>query len=76
MDSEPIVFVSLSDRNDALVVVEEPDVGPGITAQAWFAMIKVRTSQLYLMNELVVERECHDVVSRSSIGSGRNRRKA
>src|SRR5262249_42217854 len=28
------------------------------------------------MKELVVERECHDVVCRLSIGGGRNRRKA
>ena len=65
-----------SDRDDALVVVEEGEVSPGITALAWLAMIKVRTQQLDVMNELVVERECHDVVSRLSIGSGRNRRKA
>lgn len=33
----------LWDRDDALVVVEEGEVRPGITAQAWFAMIEVRT---------------------------------
>ena len=63
-------------RDDALVVVEEVDERPGITAQARLAMIKVGPEQLHVMNELVVERECHDVVRRLSIGSWRNRRKA
>jgi len=39
----PRHLVFLSDGNDALVVVEKAKVSPGITAQAWLAMIKVGT---------------------------------
>ena len=35
--------LTLSDRDDALVVVEEIQVNPGIAAEAWFATIQVRT---------------------------------
>src|SRR4030095_16372861 len=63
-------------RDEALVVAEEVEVRPGITALTWLAMIQIGTQQLHVVHELVVERERHDVVRRLSIGSGRNRRKA
>ncbi len=34
-------WLTLSDRDDALVVVEEVEERPGLTAQAWLATIKV-----------------------------------
>jgi hypothetical protein len=39
-------------------------------------VIKVRTWQFYAMKEMVVERECHEIGSRLSISSRRNRRSA
>ena len=39
----PHDILPLSDRDDALVVIEEVEVRPGLTPEAWFSMIKVRT---------------------------------
>ena len=67
----------LSDRDDALVVVDWREQSVGLITLAWLALIKVRTYKLYAMVVHVVF-ECPDGVTRCSaiIGNGRPRRKA
>src|SRR5215212_162140 len=50
-----------SPGDDALVVVEEVEFHPTSAADARLVVVKVRTQQLHVMHELMLEREGQDV---------------